>query len=229
MTALDGPIYAFDCVSFDFGDGDDELPSLPSRDNPRGTVDVNSWAVNGDPGGRGDLWPHRGHRRGRRVPRTHRAPPDRDPVAVTVDIRDGGNRRVATLVSNIIIKGGDPTIHVVGGMDTTYIGIAVLVGADVTDKIEFDMVMKPNGTLTFTNIRNFPSTYTNAHLPPDATTFCNYTIDSPYEFGTYDEFTGGKTTLDSAIVSMGGDQRWPHRPTTCRWTARARARLPVPR
>ena len=152
MTPFDGPIYAFDCVSFDFGDGDD-LPSLPSRNNPQGTVDVNSWAVNGDAGGGAIYGFVEGTNVGAEFIAPAEAPEDRNPVAVSVDIRDHANRKVATLVSNILIKGGNPTIHVVGGVDTAFYGIAVLVGADVTDKVEFDMVMDPNGTLTFSDVR----------------------------------------------------------------------------
>ena len=205
MTEFEGPIYAFDCVSFDFGD--DDLPALPSRNNPRGSVDAGSWAVNGDPGGSGLLGLIEGTDVGGEFRAPTQAPEEGNPVAVSVDILDGSNRKVATLVSNIRIRGLLPAIHVVGGLDTTNIGIAVLVGADVTDKVEFDMELKPDGSIAFTNVRNFPSVYTNAHLPPEANTICNYTLDSPFEFGTYTEFTGGNTSLDSVIVSMSGEQQ----------------------
>ena len=207
MTAVEGPLYAYECVTFDFGDEDD-LPSLPSRYNPQGTVDVSSWAVNGDAGGSGIY----GLVFGAASPGTlgtaeyrapSEAPEDRNPVAVSVDVRDGGNRRVATLVANILVRGSNPTIHVVGGVDTAFYPIAVLLGADVTDKLEFDMVLKGDGSIDFVNVLNFASTYSNVRLPSGAD-FCNFTVDSPFEFGTFDEFHGGASSLDSSLVSFAG-------------------------
>jgi hypothetical protein len=209
MTQVEGPIYAYECVTFDFGD-EDELPALPSRNNPQGSVDVSSWAVNGDVGGSGIyglvFGSTGGGTLGTALYRAPTATPeDRNPVAVSVDVRDGRNRRVATLVANILIRGQLPTIHVVGGVDRAFVPIAIFIGADVSDRVEFDMVLRADGGIDFENIQNFPSSYTNPRLPPDAAPgYCSFTVDSPFELGTYTEFSGGNSGLDSAIVQFRG-------------------------
>ena len=125
------------------------------------------------------------------------------PVAVTVDIVDFNNRRVATLVSNITITGQLPTITSSVASTPTNIGIATLVDNDVTDKVDFcDMELKDDGTIAFTDIRNFSST--SNRPAAEANTICATPWMALHR--RYAESAGGNTDVDSVLVSMGGTQ-----------------------
>lgn len=181
--------------------GDDDLPSLPPG---LGGIDATSWAVNGDKGGSATYGFVDGSTAGASYVAPSDAPDDRNPVAVSVRLKNANGRTVSTLVSNIKVLGSEPTYHAVGALTRTGEQIAQLILADVTDKLEFDFVVHRDGGMTVSNITNFASTHTNDRIADaEAAGFCRFTVDSPYEFDTFDQFTGAALPT-SITLFVGG-------------------------
>ena len=168
--------------------GDDDLPSLPPA---LGGIDATSWAVNGDKGGSATYGFVDGSTAGASYVAPSDAPDDKNPVAVSVSLKDGNGRTVSTLVSNIKVRGNAPTYHAVGALSQPAAPIALFLIANVTDRLEFDFTQDNQFSVTISNITNFPSQYTNARISVQAPqTICSFTVDSPFEFGTFDTFNG---------------------------------------
>jgi hypothetical protein len=177
---------------------DDDLPALPSG---MAGPDATSWAVNGVAGGSATYGFVDGSVQGADYVAPYDAPDDQNPVAVSVRLLDFHGHPLATVVSNIKVRGTAPTYHAVGAMTQSSVQIALLVVADVTDRLEFDFIKDNDGGLTISNITNFPSQYANPRIPdPEGPNFCKFTVDSPFEFGTFEEFNGG--ALPSGTIEL---------------------------
>lgn len=177
---------------------DDELPALPVG---RGGPDATTWAVNGVVGGSATYGFVDGSDQGADYVAPPDAPEDQNPVAVSVRVLDHNGHTISTLVSNIKVRGTAPTYHAVGAFTHSSVQIALFVVADVTDRLEFDFTKDNDGGLTVSNITNFPSAYTNPNIPdPEGASFCKFTVDSPFEFGTFEEFNGA--ALPSGTIEL---------------------------
>jgi hypothetical protein len=182
-----GGAIGYDCDETTSPD-DEELPALPPG---IGGLDVTSWAVNGVARGSATYGFVDGSVVGADYIAPSDAPDDQNPVAVSVRVLDHNGHTISTLVSNIKVRGAAPTYHATGALTQSSVLIALLVVADVTDRLEFDFTKDNEGGLTVSNITNFPSAYTNARIPdPEGPNFCKFTVDSPFEFGTFESFNG---------------------------------------
>jgi hypothetical protein len=191
-------------IGYDCGSGSitapeaDELPALPN--GMRG-LDATSWAVNGVAGGSATYGFVDGSVDGADYVAPSDAPDDQNPVAVSVGFLDHNGHTIATLVSNITVRGTAPTYHAVGGLTQPAAPIALYVVANVTDRLEFDFTQNNEFAVTISNIANFPSQYTNARISVQAPeTICSFTVDSPFEFGTFETFNG--LALPSGTIQL---------------------------
>jgi hypothetical protein len=165
---------------------DDDLPALPAG---MAGPDATSWAVNGVAGGSATYGFVDGSVQGADYVAPSDAPDDQNPVAVSVRLLDFHGHPVTTLVSNIKVRGTAPTYHAVGALTQPAAPIALYVVANVTDRLEFDFTQNNEFTVTISNITNFPSQYTNARISVQAPeNICSFTVDSPFEFGTFATF-----------------------------------------
>lgn len=198
-----GGAVGYDC---DEGDptapGDDELPALPPG---IGGLDVTSWAVNGVAGGSATYGFVDGSVDGADYVAPSDAPDDQNPVAVSVRLLDHDGHTISTLVSNITVRGSAPTYHAVGSLTQPAAPIALYVVANVTDRLEFDLTQKNEFAVAISNIANFPSQYSNARISVQAPeNICSFTVDSPFEFGTFATFNGLALPDGSIQILFGG-------------------------
>jgi hypothetical protein len=202
LARADDVVYAYDC---DGADPDPDLVALPG--GGRIDVDPTSWQVNGDAGGSATYGFIEGTDAGGEYIAPSDAPDDRNPVAVSVRLKTARGTTVAVLNANIRVKTAGATYHAVGGFTRTYLPIAVLVGADITDKLDFDFSLDDSGGLLVSGITNFPSAHTNDRLPPgsEGSGICSFTLDSPYEYGTFDTFVGGNGVGSEILIGFSGD------------------------
>ena len=178
--------------------GDDDLPALPS--GHRG-LDATTWAVNGVAGGSATYGFVDGSVHGADYVAPSDAPDDQNPVAVSVGFLDDNGHTIATLVSNIKVRGTAPTYHAVGVLTQPAAPIALYVVANVTDRLEFDFTQDNEFAVTISNIINIPSQYTNARISVQAPeNICSFTVDSPFEFGTFETFNG--LALPSGTIQL---------------------------
>jgi hypothetical protein len=167
---------------------DDDLPAMPTG---MAGPDATSWAVNGVAGGSATYGFVDGSVQGADYVAPSDAPDDQNPVAVSLRVLDFHGHPVTTVVSNIKVRGTGPTYHAVGGLTQPAAPIALYVVADVTDRLEFDFTQDNEFAVTISNIINIPSQYTNARISVQAPeNICSFTVDSPFEFGTFATFNG---------------------------------------
>jgi hypothetical protein len=167
---------------------DDDLPAMPTG---MAGPDATSWAVNGVAGGSATYGFVDGSVHGADYVAPSDAPDDQNPVAVSLRVLDFHGHPVTTVVSNIKVRGTRPTYHAVGGLTQPAAPIALYVVADVTDRLEFDFTQDNEFAVTISNIINIPSQYTNARISVQAPeNICSFTVDSPFEFGTFATFNG---------------------------------------
>ncbi|HMI57421.1 MAG TPA: hypothetical protein VK511_05195 [Gemmatimonadaceae bacterium] len=197
-----GGAIGYDCDETTSPD-DEELPALPPG---IGGLDVTSWAVNGVARGSATYGFVDGSFVGADYVAPSDAPDDQNPVAVSVRVLDHNGHTISTLVSNIKVRGTAPTYHATGAMTLDSVQIALLVVARVTDRLEFDFTKNNDGSLTISNITNSPSEYTNPIIPaPEGPNFCKFTVDSPFEFGTFEEFNGAALPSGTIQLLFSGD------------------------
>lgn len=130
--------------------------------------------------------------------------PNPNTVTVTakVDYIDNGTLKQQTFIGNITITG--VTLHVVGTYSALLKPIAALVFADITDRVEFDLVFDGN-TRGTENEQNFPSNWSNPIVPAAV---CKYTLNGTFEYGTYLSWNL-RPDGDYWYVSFSGQQTLP--------------------
>ncbi len=201
LARADDVVYAYDC---DGPDPDPDLVALPG--GGRIEVDHTSWQVNGDAGGSATYGFIEGTDAGGEYIAPSDAPDDRNPVAVSVRLKNANGVTTAILNANIRVKTAGANYHAVGGFSGTLLGIAVLVGAEVTDKLDFDFSLDESGGVLVSGITNYPSVHTNDRLPPgsEGSGICSFTLDSPYEYGTFNTFVGGNGVGSEILIGFSG-------------------------
>ena len=96
-------------------------------------------------------------------------------------------RRVIKQLSSRITVGAI-TVHVVGTYSGADEGIASIgIVANVTDRVEFDLVLNGHDDFPLTNLTNFPSQHTNDHLGPLAQAFCAFQLRGTFELATFSQ------------------------------------------